>query len=167
MLIVLFMQSCLNFGLQFRVMCGLDRWPCALFLASLMYCTVKNANRHENRDETREIAETKWRNERERNQKNNIFNKTTFDKAISKNNDETNEIDGFLMWLNFFHVLPPLKTIFVLKFQWRNERWRISRQKLNDETNENDFHGQIILTKRDEIFVNESFVRHWRTICVP
>ncbi len=54
-----------------------------------------------------------------------------------------------------------------LKFQWRNERWRISGQKLNDETNDNDFYEQIILTKRDEIFVNESFVRHWRTICVP
>ena len=55
---------------------------------------------------------------------------------FSKNNDETNEIDGFLMWLNFFHVLPPLKTFFQPqismtkrtmtnkwpKIEWRNER---------------------------------------------
>ena len=67
-----------------------------------------------------------------------------------------------------FSCTPPFERIFLnLKFQWRNERWRISGQKLNDETNENDFYGQINLTKRDEIFVNESFVRHWRTICVP
>ena len=87
-----------------------------------------------------------WRNERNSwekmtkrtKPKKEYFQRNDFWQGqFSKNNDETNEIDGFLLWLNFFHVLPPLN-----KICWTSN--------FNDKTNDNE-------TKKNNILNETSF----------
>ena len=75
-------------------------------------CTVRNQNRHENRDETREMVFRKWRNDKWRNDVKNFFDETNFNETKSlKSMTKRTKTMGFHPKINF-PCTPPFGFFF-------------------------------------------------------